>query len=429
MAKIVEFRAEDTRILKVVRIRPDGNVVIIGGDNESGKTTVLDDIELIFSGAKSKKMPKVPIRGGQASGRTSVTLDNGMVLEREWNASGTRLIIRDADGKKITGGTQAIADKFFSLVAFDPLEFADKMDDKKQAEVLRQLVGMDFSAMDAEHARLYSEREDQGRNLAKRKGQLAMMPEIKNAPDVEISVAALMAEKEAADAVNAGNERARLGWSDMKRNISEQRTLVGQLDGQLQAARERLAKLEELSALNRAKVESLVYVDTSQIVAKIKGADTINQSVREQRERAKTETEVSAMEKSRLELTARMEAIDAKKSSMLGSVKWPVDGLGFNADGVTYKGFPFSQASKAARYRVSIAIGSSLNPELPCMLIRDASTLDDKSMALIASLAEEKGQMLWIERVGKNDVGAIILEDGEVIGKVSEPGKVVPIKN
>jgi hypothetical protein len=428
MTKLIEFRAENTRVLKAVRIAPDGNIVILGGKNGSGKTTVLDDIELLFAGASSDKMPAVPIRTGQTSGRTSGKLSNGITLEREWSATGTRLIARDADGKKLPGGPQTIADKFYSSVAFDPLEFADKMEPKKQAEVLRKLVGLDFTALDAKRANIYSEREEGGRDLAKRKGQLAGMPVVADASDVEVSVAELMAEKEAADATNRGNDGARASVTKAFERLSISKSTLDRLRAQLAQAEKEHNEATDAHGIAARKAQDLVDVDTAPIVAKIKSADEVNRAVRARRDREKVAADVERMESERRSLTAKLEAIDAEKAKALAEAKWPVDGLGFNGDGVTYKGLPFSQASKAQRYGVSIAIGAMLNPELHVMLIRDASALDEDAMALLAKLADEKDEMLWIERVGKNDVGAIILEDGEVAGVVEEPGKVVPVE-
>jgi hypothetical protein len=428
MTKIVEFLAENTRVLKAVRITPDGNVVILGGKNGAGKTTVLDDIELLFAGAGSDKMPAVPIRTGQTSGRTMGKLSNGITLEREWSATGTRLIARDADGKKMPGGPQAIADKFFSAVAFDPLEFADKMEPKKQAEVLRRLVGLDFSELDAKRAQLYSEREDGGRDLAKRKGQLATMPEVPGAPDAEVSASELMAEKEAADATNRANDSVRATATKAFERIAIAKSTLDRLRAQLAQAEQEYNEATDAHGIAARQAQELADVDTAPIITKIKGAEDINRTVRARREHEKVAAEVERMEADRRALTAKIEAIDADKAKALAAAKWPVDGLGFNSDGVTYQGLPFTQASKAQRYGVSIAIGAMLNPELHVMLIRDASALDEDAMALLAKLADEKDQMLWIERVGKMDVGAIILEDGEVSGRVVEPGKVEPIK-
>ena len=428
MTKIVEFQAENTRVLKAVRIAPDGNIVILGGKNGAGKTTVLDDIELLFEGAGSGKMPAVPIRTGQTSGRTMAKMSNGITLEREWSATGTRLIARGEDGKKLPGGPQTIADKMFSSVAFDPLEFADKMDPKKQAEVLRKLVGLDFAELDAKRASLYAEREESGRDLTKRKGHLATMPAVADGPGDEVSVSDLMAEKEAADATNAENNRVRAALDDVKAKIETCGTEIARIEALLSEERAKLTKLAESAARGEVKVAALADVDTAPIVAKIKNADDVNRTVRARRERAKVADDVNSMESDRRALTDKIEAIDAEKAKALALAKWPVDGLGFNADGVTFRGLPFAQASKAQRYGVSTAIGARLNPELSVMLIRDASALDDDAMALLATLADEQDQMLWIERVGKNDVGALVLEDGEIVGRVVEPGKVEPVK-
>jgi hypothetical protein len=427
MTKIVEFQAENTRVLKVVRITPDGNMVILGGDNEAGKTTVLDDIELIFGGGKSRKMPEVPIRTGQKSGRTSVKLSNGMTLEREWSATGTRLIVRGEDGKKLPGGPQEIADKFFSLVAFDPLEFADKMDAKKQAEVLRKLVGLDFSELDAKRASLYTERTDVGRDGERAAGQLAGTRVFPDAPQAEVSVAELVREKDVAESHNQKNQKVRDAYAAIK---EEERLAAIALD----KARAALEEAEKRAADVRAKaldavsaVEALRDMETAPLIERISGAEEVNRAVRANKDHTAKKTEVEQLRAKYATLTKQIDAIDAQKEKALSGAKWPVEGLGFDGDGVTYKGLPFAQASKAARYKVSIAIGAKLNPELHAMLIRDASLLDKKSMALLAQLADEQDEQLWIERVGAGDVGAIVLEDGEVVGRVSEPGKVEPI--
>ena len=42
--KIVELRAENVKKLRAVQIKPDGSLVVIGGQNGAGKTSVLDSI-------------------------------------------------------------------------------------------------------------------------------------------------------------------------------------------------------------------------------------------------------------------------------------------------------------------------------------------------------------------------------------------------
>ena len=72
------------------------------------------------------------------------------------------------------------------------------------------------------------------------------------------------------------------------------------------------------------------------------------------------------------------------------------------------------QASSAEQTRVAVAIGLALNPELPVVLIRDGSLLDDDSLAEVAKQAAAAGAQVWLERVGKGVECSVIIEDGEV---------------
>ena len=68
--KIVELHAENVKRLRVVDITPKSNVVIVGGKNGAGKSTVLDCIRMAFSGAKG--VDAVPVRTGQTAAKIIV---------------------------------------------------------------------------------------------------------------------------------------------------------------------------------------------------------------------------------------------------------------------------------------------------------------------------------------------------------------------
>jgi DNA repair exonuclease SbcCD ATPase subunit len=415
--KILSFEAQNTRVLKCVRIAPDANsnLVIIGGDNGAGKTTVLDDIDLIFSGAK--KSPALPIRVGQTEAKATVKLSNGMEITREWDAKGTRVTIRGKDGKKVPGGAQGILDAMFSSVAFDPLEFADRMDQKKQAEVLRGLVGLDFSELEAKRAALYSDRENSGRDLRAAEGQLSGMVEApEGTPDEEVSIKDVLAEKEAAERANARADKVARDHADAVVKLEAIHTEIERLEKVIKDLAEKARPATDLvRELDDAMDEATSKrIDVAPIRERLANVETVNRSVRAKNARAQKLSEVDHLRGERQKLTESIEAIDAEKSKKLAAVKWPVEGLGFDTCGVTYKGVPFAQASKAERYKVSVAIGAECNPELHVMLARDASLLDNKTIALLSSLAAERDLQLWMERVGDKDPGAIILEDGEI---------------
>jgi len=97
----------------------------------------------------------------------------------------------------------------------------------------------------------------------------------------------------------------------------------------------------------------------------------------------------------------------------------PIKGLSVDKDGVTYKGFPFSQLSDSEQLKVSMAIAMAVNPKLKVIRVRDGSLLDEENMKIIREMANNNDFQIWIERVEQGEVGFII-EDGEL--KLSKEG-------
>src|SRR3989304_3884804 len=97
MSKILELHGENFKRLKVVTIRPDGNVVVLNGPNGSGKSSALDAIGGALGGKDAS--PEVPIRRGERKAVARVTLDSGLVVESTWTAAGGRKLKgNDANG-------------------------------------------------------------------------------------------------------------------------------------------------------------------------------------------------------------------------------------------------------------------------------------------------------------------------------------------
>ena len=150
--------------------------------------------------------------------------------------------------------------------------------------------------------------------------------------------------------------------------------------------------------------------------------EATNRKVRASLERKRLEDEVRAADQLADKLSAQIEAIDDRKTELLASAKFPVEGLGFGVDGPTLNGAPLQQASQAEKLRLSVAIGAALHPRLRVMLLRDGSVLDEDGMRQLAELAAEHSLQLWVERVGDRDASAIVIEDGMVRGEAIVEG-------
>ena len=114
-------------------------------------------------------------------------------------------------------------------------------------------------------------------------------------------------------------------------------------------------------------------------------------------------------------ITQQIESIDRTKKEAFLNVRFPVDGLAVDEEGITYNGIPFRQCSSAEQLKVCVAIASALNPEIRVIRVPDASLLDEESMKVMQDLAQQQDIQIWMERVtdGKEKVG-VVIEDGAV---------------
>lgn len=204
MSTILKLTSENCKRLSVVEITPQGNLVVIGGQNGAGKSSVLDSIEFALGGDPSARMP---VRRGEEKARIVVDLGDIVVRRTFTAAGGTSLVVTDADGKK-QSTPQAILDKLVGRLTFDPLAFAREKP-KSQAEILRGLVGLDFTAHDAEHDKLFNDRTAVNREAKSLEARIDGIPKHEGVPDKEESTADILEEQRKAAEVNSANQKKR----------------------------------------------------------------------------------------------------------------------------------------------------------------------------------------------------------------------------
>lgn len=402
--RIIRLAAENIKRLKAVDIEPDGTLQIITGRNAQGKTSVLDAIWLALGGGQASKDTPRPIRDGETS--AAVTLDLGdLLITRTWDAEKgkTELKVTAPDGAKYRS-PQTLLDGLVGKLSFDPLAFT-RLTAREQRQALLDLLDLDFAAADRERARLYDIRLETGRQMHAY-GDLPKLPA--DAPTAESSGALLVdrinmasRQQQAFDNLRAGIKRSLDRIDEYDREIAR---LVELRDG----ARENLANdTEHLESLD----------DPEDITALRKQLGELEQRNAEARENARilaAREAQKALQAEYTELTRTINAIDQRKADALAAATMPVDGLGFDDQGVTFNGVPFGQASAAEQIRVSLAMAMALNPSLRVIRILDGSLLDADSMAAIAAMAKAGDYQVWVERVADDADTAVVIEDGSV---------------
>lgn len=401
--KIVELKVQNIKRVRAVHLTPNGaSTVIVGGKNAAGKSSVLDAIMMAFGGARA--IPSDPVRHGAKRG--SIVADLGeLVVERVISSDGqTQLTVRDADGNR-KSSPQRLLDELCARIAFDPLAFLE-LEPAKQNEQLRQLLGLDFSALDAERQRSYDRRTDINRDAKSARASSESIVVPPNTPGSPVVVTELLAQLEAA------NEQAS--------KVRQHREALTKVEGEVADLERELKRIEaalmqkRMIAKQLARESPAPAPDTAAISKQIAEAETTNRHVHMRGQRDALEAKANKLDDEARKLTERIEAIDAEKARLIGACAFPVPGLTLGDSGPMLDGVPLDQASQAQKLRVSVALGIAMNPRLKVLLVRDASLLDDTSLALVAEMAEAAGAQVWLERVGDGDPTAVVIADGQV---------------
>ena len=441
--QILNIKAKNFKGIKLVEIEPEKTTTVVGGKNRAGKSSLLDAIGAVLGGAKL--CPKQPIRDGQDSAKCEIKLEGdasrllpSCTVVRTWErkASGrivSALEITTEDGYRAPT-PQTILDDVVGPLGFDPERFL-RMTPKEQAELLRELVGLDFTDLDTKRQQTYDERTTVNRNGKTLKARFDAMSHHEDAPGEEVSVSALMTELQRRQAVNQRNEEVRREFGHLQVRIDEctQQIVSAELDVEefekrLQQAKVRVDEVRKKKAtatgdrnVKAAEVNDLRDADDAEIQEQIADSETVNRKVRENAERVKLESDVEAERKQSTALSDQIKDIDAKKQKMREEAKWPVEGLGYDEDGVTLLDRPFDQASATEQREAAFGIVAALNPTLRFAMIKDGSLLDDESFEDFGRIAAEADFQLFVERVGEGKECTIVISDGEVKKALRNP--------
>lgn len=420
--KIIQLEAQNVKRLRAVRIRPDGNLVVIGGENGQGKTSVLDSIMYALGGKNA--VCEKPIHEGADSAEIIVDLDE-FAVTRTFTESGGTLTVKRKDGTKVSS-PQSLLDGLTGRLSFDPLEFA-RQEPAKQKATLQALVGLDFTALDHDRKNTFDERTIVNRKLKDAEANLKSAPWHNDAPKAEVSVADLSLELATAQEAEVEFERKKGEFEAAKNRVAGKELEIKGHKLRIAELQRLLAESEKDLEVEKAAVtaareaaENVPDLDADSLRQQLAEAEGTNRKVRENANRDKLQAAVDALRTEAAVLTERLAEIDNTKAEALSDATFPVPGLAFDENGVTLNGLPFSQASAAEQLRVSVAMGLALNPKLRVMLIRDGSLLDKKSLALVAEMAANADAQVWMERVGAGAEVSVVIEDGEVQAKRPE---------
>jgi DNA repair exonuclease SbcCD ATPase subunit len=422
--KIIRFSAENIKKLTAVEICPDGNVVQITGRNGAGKTSVLDALWWVFTGAEN--IQAQPIRHGEEKARIEVELGEAgkveLVITRTFTPTNSYLSVQTADGAKYPKPQQFMENLIGSLT-LDPLAF---MREKPAAQfaTLRGLVKLDI---DPEQMDRDSEKDREARTIINRdaKSKRAVAASIivpEDLPDATVDESDLLDQMGRAAETNADISRRAANRLNAGKQIANSRESVTRLQADaeklLQDAKELAESTDKLESDIKAAGELPALVDVTDLRAQLDTAKAVNAGIEARDRLQKCNVETEALEAESAALTAAIEKRTTDKLEAIAKADMPVPGLGFSDNAVTFKGLPLDQASDAEQLEVSMSIAAAFNPKLRVLRVRDGSLLDSDAMVRMAAFADKRDLQIWVEVVtdGNNGVG-FVMEDGHIRGQ------------
>lgn len=413
--KINALELENVKRIKAVKIDPTQNgLTIIGGDNNQGKTSVLDSIAWALGGDKNK--PSNAAREGSTIPPVlKVTLSNGIIVERKGKNSSLK--VTDPSGKK---AGQNLLNSFIEQLALDLPKFMNKTN-KEKAEVLLNIIGVgnQLAVYQKQENDLYQERLTVGR-IADQKAKFAKeQPFFEDAPKDLLSPQDLINQQQAILAQNGENQRKREKVTQYEYQVKTLTDEVARYEQMLNQKKEELNKATY--DLSVAKTDALDLLDqsTDELEKNLAEIEETNRKVRANLDKEKAEEEAKGYKTQYDNLTTQIEDVRKQKYDLLNNADLPLPELSIEDNELTYKGKKWDSMSGSDQLRVSTAIVRKLNPDCGFVLLDKLEQMDLRTLTEFNAWLEQEGLQAIATRVSTGDECSVIIEDGYVKENVS----------
>lgn len=427
--KITALEAENVKRIKAVALTPSPTgLTLVGGNNNQGKTSVLDALAWALGGDRFR--PDAAQRDGAiAPAHLKVTLSNGVIVERKGkNAS---LTVTDPTGRR---SGQQLLNAFIEPLALDLPRFMEASD-KEKADILLRIIGVgtELHIKDMEIKSLYDKRTFTGQLAAQKKHFAEEMISYPEAPDEPVSASELIRQQQDILARNGENQRLRAQYAELEQQVQ-------QCVDELKRTRERIATLQQLADELDAKhtklfnqretarktVSQLQDESTAALEASIRDVEETNRKVRANLEKARAEDEAAQYASDYDKLTGQIEDKRAERMALLNGADLPLPGLSVEDGVLTYNGKRWRDMSGSDQLRVAAAIVRRLNPDCGFVLLDKLEQMDMTTLQEFSAWLEAEGLQAIATRVSTGSECQIIIEDGMVKDAVPPEEKPQP---
>ncbi len=411
--KINKLEIENVKRVKAVKMEPTENgLTIIGGNNNQGKTSVLDAIAWALGGEK--------FRPSQAKNLDSVippylhiVLNNGLVVERKGKNSDLK--VTDPDGNK---GGQQLLNEFVEQLALNLPKFMEA-GSKEKADTLLKIIGVgdELTRLELLEKELYNKRLAIGQIADQKEKYAKEQPYFPQAPKDIVSASEMIKQQQEILARNGENQRKRENLHSLEQ---EYQRINNQLEELLKKQSQVAADLE----IAKKSAENLIDESTAQLEESIANIEEINCMVRANLDKDKAEEDALEYRNQYRKLTEEIEETRKSKSELLNNAELPLPELSVENGELTYKGQRWDNMSGSDHLKVATAIVRKLNPNCGFVLLDKLEQMDMVTLNEFGAWLKEEGLQAIATRVSTGEECSIIISDGYVEGAEEPAGKV-----
>ena len=405
---INRLEIENVKRIKAVKIEPSATgLTIVGGNNNQGKTSVLDAIAWALGGNKYKPS-QAQREGSQVPPTLKIVMSNGLIVERKGKNASLKVI--DPNGQK---GGQQLLDSFVEELAINLPKFMESTP-KEKADTLLQIIGVgnQLAELELKETELYNNRHAIG-VIADQKEKFAKEQEYyPDAPKELVSIAELIQQQQAILAKNGENARKRQNVDTIQMQYSNAEANVSRLQKELAKAINERDKFKQDLAIAQKDAMELHDESTAEIEANIQQIDDINRKVRANLDKEKAEEDAKEIRQQYNALSVEIEDVRKQKRDLLTNADLPLEGLSVDDGELLYLGQRWDNMSGSQQLQVATAIVRKLKPECGFVLIDKLEQMDQVTLQEFGEWLKREGLQAIATRVSTGDECSIIIEDG-----------------
>ena len=409
--KINKLEIENVKRVKAVKIEPTrSGLTVIGGNNDQGKTSVLDALAWLRGGGKYK--PTSAQRDGSVTPPSlQATLSNGLIVERK--GKNATLTVTDPSGQK---AGQQLLDSFVSTFALDLPKFMDQTP-KEKADTLLRIIGVEGALIELnrKEAELYNQRRTIGQIADQKKKFSEEQPYFTDAPKEPIAISEMIQQQQEVLARNGENQKKRMKMSENKERAARMNDQIARLENDLKMAKDQWKALDDDIKTGEKNVSQLQDESTAELESNIRNVESINIKVRANLTKDKAEEDAKDYAQQYEVLSTKLDEARKNKTDLLKNADLPLPDLSVEDGELIYKGKTWTDMSGSQQLKVATAIVRKLNPECGFVLLDKLEQLDQKTLTEFGTWLEAEDLQAIATRVSTGSECQIIIEDGYAI--------------